>query len=39
MHGSPLTSPVFFHVGPVAITGAVVTTWVIILALAMFARW
>lgn len=36
MHGSPLTSPVFFHVGPVAITGAVVTTWVIMLALAMF---
>ncbi len=34
MHGSPLISPVFFHIGPVAITGAVVTTWAIMLALA-----
>jgi F-type H+-transporting ATPase subunit a len=33
MHGSPLTSTILFHLGPIAITRPVVTTWVIILAL------
>jgi F-type H+-transporting ATPase subunit a len=33
MHGSPLTSTVLFHLGPVAITRPVVTTWVIMIAL------
>ena len=34
MHAtSPLTSTVLFHIGPVAITRPVVTTWVIMLAL------
>jgi len=33
MHTSPLTSIVVFHLGPVPITQAVVTTWVIMLAL------
>jgi F-type H+-transporting ATPase subunit a len=35
MHGSPLTSTILFHLGPVAITRPVVTTWVIMLALAV----
>ena len=34
MQGSPLTSAPLFHLGPVAITRPVVTTWVIILILA-----
>ena len=29
MHASPLASTVLFHVGPVAITRPVVTTWAI----------
>jgi F-type H+-transporting ATPase subunit a len=33
MHGSPLTSTILFHLGPIAITRPVVTTWVIMLAL------
>jgi F-type H+-transporting ATPase subunit a len=33
MHGSPLTSTVLFHLGPVDITRPVVTTWFIMLAL------
>lgn len=35
MENSPLTSTVLFHIGPVAITRPVVTTWVIIAALAL----
>jgi len=38
MQGSPLTSPVLFHVGPIAITRPVVTTWVIMLALVVICR-
>lgn len=38
MHGSPLTSTVLFHVGPVAITRPVVTTWAIMLALTLACR-
>lgn len=34
MHRSPLVSEILFHIGPVAISLAVVTTWVIMLALA-----
>ncbi len=33
MHGSPLTSTILFHLGPIAITRPVVTTWAIMLAL------
>lgn len=33
MGGSPLTSTVLFHVGPVAVTRPVVTTWMIMLVL------
>jgi F-type H+-transporting ATPase subunit a len=35
MQGSPLTSTVLFHLGPIAITRPVVTTWAIILASAV----
>ena len=35
MQGSPLTSAVLFHVGPIAVTRPVVTTWGIMLALAV----
>ncbi len=35
MQGSPLTSTVLIHLGPIAITRPVVTTWAIILALAV----
>jgi F-type H+-transporting ATPase subunit a len=38
MPGSPLTSTVLFHVGPIAITRPVVTTWVIMLALVVICR-
>jgi F-type H+-transporting ATPase subunit a len=38
MQGSPLTSAVVFHVGPVAITRAVVTTWIIMAVLAIVCR-
>jgi F-type H+-transporting ATPase subunit a len=38
MQGSPLTSTVLFHLGPVAITRAVVTTWIIMAALAIVFR-
>ena len=38
MQGSPLTSAVLFHLGPVAITRAVVTTWIIMAALAIICR-
>ena len=38
MQGSPLTSVVLFHLGPVAITRAVVTTWIIMAALAIICR-
>jgi len=38
MHASPLSSVVLFHVGPVAITRPVVTTWGIMLVLAV-ASW
>ncbi len=38
MQGSPLTSTVLFHLGPVAITRAVVTTWIIMAALAIVCR-
>jgi len=33
MRGSPLTSTVLFHVGPIAVTRPVVTTWIIMLVL------
>ncbi len=36
--GSPLASTVLFHVGPLAVTRPVVTTWVIILVLTAGAR-
>ena len=38
MQGSPLTSTVLFHVGPIAITRPVVTTWVIMFALVVICR-
>ena len=38
MQSSPLTSTMLFHIGPVAITRPVVTTWVIIAALAFICR-
>jgi len=38
MQGSPLTSTVLFHVGPIAITRPVVTTWIIMLALLVICR-
>lgn len=38
MHPSPLVSTVLFHLGPIAITRPVVTTWVIMLALAIVCR-
>jgi len=38
MQGSPLTSTVLFHVGPIAITRPVVTTWIIMLALVVICR-
>jgi F-type H+-transporting ATPase subunit a len=38
MQGSPLTSTVLFHVGPIAITRPVVTTWVIMLALVVICH-
>ncbi len=38
MQGSPLTSTVLFHVGPIAITRPVATTWVIMLALVVICR-
>jgi F-type H+-transporting ATPase subunit a len=38
MQGSPLTSTVLFHFGPIAITRPVVTTWIITLVLASLCR-
>ncbi len=38
MHSSPLASAVLFHVGPVAITRPVVTSWVIIAVLGTVCR-
>ena len=38
MQSSPLTSTVLFHIGPVAITRPVMTTWVIIAVLALVCR-
>lgn len=38
MGGSPLTSTPLFHLGPVAITRPVVTTWIIMLALSASCR-
>ncbi len=38
MQSSPLTSTLLFHVGPVAITRPVVTTWIIMAALALVCR-
>jgi F-type H+-transporting ATPase subunit a len=38
MGSSPLTSTVLFHIGPVAITRPVVTTWIIITVLALGCR-
>ena len=38
MQSSPLTSTVLFHIGPVAITRPVMTTWVIIAVLAFVCR-
>jgi F-type H+-transporting ATPase subunit a len=38
MQGSPLTSAVLFHLGPVAITRAVVTTWIIMAVLAIVCK-
>ncbi len=38
MQGSPLTSTVLFHVGPIAVTRPVITTWIIMLVLAVTCR-
>jgi len=38
MNTSPVTSTLLFHVGPIAITRPVVTTWIIIVALALVCR-
>ena len=38
MQGSPLTSTVLFHIGPMTITRPVVTTWIIILVLTAVCR-
>jgi F-type H+-transporting ATPase subunit a len=38
MQGSPLTSAVIFHLGPIAVRTPVVTTWAIMLALAVMCR-
>ncbi len=38
MQASPLTSAVLFHLGPVAITRPVVTTWIIMAVLALVCR-
>ena len=38
MSHSPLEAAVVFHLGPVVITGTVVTTWVLMLALAIVCR-
>jgi F-type H+-transporting ATPase subunit a len=38
MQSSPLTSTLLFHIGPVAITRPVVTTWVILVVLALICR-
>lgn len=38
MQSSPLTSTLLFHIGPVAITRPVATTWVIIAVLAVICR-
>lgn len=38
MESSPLTSMVLFHIGPVAITRPVVTTWIIMAVLAFVCR-
>jgi F-type H+-transporting ATPase subunit a len=38
MQGSPLTSTVLFHLGPIAISRPVVTTWIIMLVLAVTCR-
>jgi F-type H+-transporting ATPase subunit a len=38
MQGSPLTSSVLFHLGPIAITRPVVTTWAIMIALTVTSR-
>lgn len=38
MQGSPLTSTVLFHLGPIAITRPVVTTWAIMIALTVASR-
>ena len=38
MQISPLTSAVLFHVGPIAVTRPVVTTWIIMIALASISR-
>ena len=38
MQSSPITSTLLFHIGPVAITRPVVTTWIIMAALALFCR-
>jgi F-type H+-transporting ATPase subunit a len=38
MQASPLTSTLLFHIGPVAITRPVVTTWMIIAVLALVCR-
>ena len=39
MHTSPLTSTVLFHVGPVPVTRSIVTTWIIMAALAGASWW
>jgi F-type H+-transporting ATPase subunit a len=38
MRGSPLTSTVLFHVGPIAVTRPVVTTWIIMLVVVVVCR-
>ena len=39
MQASPLTSTVLFHLGPIAITRPVVTTWAIMLVSPSSAGW
>ena len=38
MQASPLTSTLLFHIGPVAITRPIVTTWIIVAVLALVCR-
>ena len=39
MHHSPFGLEILFHIGPIPISRAVVTTWAIMIVLALVARW